>query len=405
MKKINSPGVLLIKLVLYILNPALLLTHGIIWSSYGLSSAQIVYSMKLSYLLILFGMLWHCGFRMKLNLHIVEKYIISGFFIISILSLAAPFFSEMGSLKYTISDFLGFILIPIYYYVTMNFISSSDMSLERLVQILISATFFSSLAVLLMYIYTGGQKVSIPPEIHFGGALAVGYLIFKFDKIKPFLFVEIVVIISACVFSLQRVNLFVLFIPIMIFFILNIVNFKRLVPVTIIISSFVCLFYYLNKSVILDTLYSFSLDLSGGAITFENSSANQRLIEISLILRELSNYDWYTYVFGKGFGALYYNYMGAVPHYDYEVHHAHSSPFLIMLRNGVIGVVFIFTLPILFFPLLRKNDINVIVFSGLLSTYAALLVDQYIYWGALFAISLALCSSLFNVNRALMSNE
>ncbi|ENM3753689.1 hypothetical protein NTH38_003496, partial [Vibrio cholerae] len=104
MKKINSPGVLLIKLVLYILNPALLLTHGIIWSSYGLSSAQIVYSMKLSYLLILFGMLWHCGFRMKLNLHIVEKYIISGFFIISILSLAAPFFSEMGSLKYTISD-------------------------------------------------------------------------------------------------------------------------------------------------------------------------------------------------------------------------------------------------------------------------------------------------------------
>ncbi|ELJ8713342.1 hypothetical protein RUK96_002577, partial [Vibrio cholerae] len=171
------------------------------------------------------------------------------------------------------------------------------------------------------------------------------------------------------------------------------------------ISSFVCLFYFLNKNVILDTLYSFSLDLSGGAITFENSSANQRLIEISLILRELSNYDWYTYVFGKGFGALYYNYTGAVPHYDYEVHHAHSSPFLIMLRNGVIGVVFIFTLPILFFPLLRKNDINVIVFSGLLSTYAALLVDQYIYWGALFAISLALCSSLFNVNRALMSNE
>ncbi|ELZ1193294.1 hypothetical protein SSD25_003582, partial [Vibrio cholerae] len=218
MKNINSPGVLLIKLVLYILNPALLLSHGIIWSSYGISSAQIVYSMKLSYLLVLFGMLWHCRFRMKLNLHIVEKYIVSGFFIISILSLAAPFLSEMGSLKYTISDFLGFILIPIYYYVTMNFISSSDMSLERLVQILINATFFSSLAVLLMYIYTGGQKVSIPPEIHFGGALAVGYLIFKFDKVKPFLFVEIVVIISACVFSLQRVNLFVLFIPIMIFF-------------------------------------------------------------------------------------------------------------------------------------------------------------------------------------------
>ncbi|MFM5341006.1 O-antigen ligase family protein [Aeromonas veronii] len=392
-------SLLLIKITIYIIIPALLLAHGIIWHHYNVSSPEIIYAMKLSYILVLVGMLWHIDLKFSVSFSLIDEYIFFGFTVILLSSLIAPFVSEVGTLRYTISDFIGFALIPIYYVTAINFICHKSIGIDEFIVIVINATFFSSLSVLFMYIYTSGAKVSIPPELHFGGALAIAYLIFNFNIIRFPILIKIIIIMAACVFSLQRINIIVLVIPIMLFVLMNVFNVKKILAIIafVILTSFS--FYLVNGDAIVNVISSFSFDLSDSSLNFHNSSANQRLIEISLILRELSSYDWYTYLIGKGFGAEYHNYMNAVPHYDEVMHHAHSSPFLIMLRNGILGVAFIFTIPIFFISRLTNKNISAIVISGLISTYIALLVDQYIYWGALFAISLALCSSVFKMTK------
>lgn len=384
---------------MYIMLPLLLLAHGMIWVNFGYSSAVIVYSMKLSYLIVLLGMCLFCNFKLKFNLSWIDKYILSGFVIVSFTSLLAPLLSEVGSLKYIVSDFVGFLLIPIYYLLAINFIQQTDMSIDKFLIIIFNSTFFISIVVVFCFFYSGGWKVSIPPEIHFGAALAVGFVIFRTKSLSFSLMVKIAIIVLACILSQQRINLMVLMVPVVLFFIRNAFNIKKIFVFSIMLASFCAVIFFSYTDLIEKLIASFAFTWSPSSFSFDNQSANQRLVEISLILRDLSFHEWYTYLFGKGFGALYYNYMDTIAHYNDYVHHAHSSPFIIVLRNGILGCLFIFTIPLLYLSLIFKKGIHLVVLSGLLSTYLALLVDLYIYWGALFAFSLALCSSVIKNNR------
>lgn len=387
-----------IRLGLFFLIPISLLIHGLIWVNLGYSSAAMVYSMKLSYIIVLVGMLIFCGFRVTKNINWRDYLIIWGLLLTVLFSTFSPFMSEIGSLKYLISDFVGFLLIPIYYVAAVSYIKKTENGIENFINLIIDFTVAISIVVIFYYIYSGGDKVSIPPELHFGAAISFAAVIFCKNKIKLSSYIKIIIIIFACVVSQQRINLLILIVPIALYVLMNAFNVKKIVLFFTILVLFAYVIFIFKSDLLTQVIMSFALTESsqGG---FEDGSANQRIVEISLIINEMSKFDYLTQIFGKGLGAEYENLGGTIPHYDEYMHHAHSSPFLIWLRNGLFGVVIFFILPLIYAPLFRKNNFNYIALSGLISTYLALLVDQYIYWGALYSFSLALASCTLSDNR------
>lgn len=384
----------LIRLGLYVLVPLSLLCHGVLWILYKESSAVFVYLMKLSYLFVLVGMVLNLRGKIVTNLNFRDMLIILGYCFVCILSLIIPVITNDSNFFYYITDFVGFALVPIYYIICLSYIRSKKNGFDYFLNILINATFLSSLVVIFYYFISGGDKVSIPPEIHFGGALAVSNLLFSKNKFEFNSFTRVFVIVLACVLSQQRINLIVIVIPIIVFIFLNFYNLKKIFVSACGVGFIVAGIVYFKYDMVEQVVLSFAISESQQGSEFEDASANQRITEMNLIIREMTNHNDFVFLMGKGFGAEYENYAGAIPHYEATMHHAHSSPTLIWLRNGVIGVFIVFSMPLVFFGLLKKSELGRVAYCGLLCTFTALLVDQYIYWGALFSLSLAMCSSL-----------
>jgi O-antigen ligase len=132
-----------------------------------------------------------------------------------------------------------------------------------------------------------------------------------------------------------------------------------------------------------------TVDVSTGQV-FTDPSAASRFLEGLLVVRELETHRR-AILLGKGFGGTYENFDNLIPHYPQRQHHAHNSVLTILLRNGLVGVIAIFSIPlVLVFDMLRKDRERFVAAHGLLMTYVALMTDQYLYWGLLYGLSFAL---------------
>lgn len=133
---------------------------------------------------------------------------------------------------------------------------------------------------------------------------------------------------------------------------------------------------------------------------FTDGSLNQRVIEMNLMLQELSQ-SAAMLVLGKGFGATYENKDGVLIYYGARVHNAHSTPFLVYFRNGLYGVVLYFIpLALVMFTIFSRNVILFRASLALLVIYVALFFNQYFYWGYQFGLAMALWMYCYERRKA-----
>ena len=375
----------LIRFSFCVLVPLCFFGHGYIWFKSGQSesNALLVYGMKLAYCVYLLGVLlgakWNGGY-------LKEKFFVFFMLMTFIFSSFVPFFNtKLINERYYIGDLLGFLIVIFYYSCTLAYIRSNKDGFDFICSTVVLGSFFTSLVVIFFYVASGGEKVSIPPELHLGAAFALSRLFWL--KIDGKSIVIAFVIGLACVLSLQRMTLIIVVLPVLCLFLFDASRFIRSLPGLVLLALIVV-------TPNLDKISEKITELipENNVMTFSDSSVNQRLVEVDLIAREIKKGSLLNYFLGFGFGAVYENKDYLIPNKGNYIHHSHIALVSVFFRNGLLGIISVFIIPFLFFVRFRFDSNYKIALVGFISTYVALISDQYIYWGALFAISLALCS-------------
>ena len=375
----------LIRFSFCILVPLCVFGHGYIWFKSGQSesNALFVYGMKLSYCVYLLGVLLGakcCRGNFK------DIFFIFFMFVTLIVSSFTPFLDiNLIDRKYYIGDLLGFLIVIFHYSCTLAYIRSNEDGFDFICSTVVLGSFVTSLVVIFFYVASGGEKVSIPPELHLGTALALSRLFWLKMNGKS---IGIALVIAlACVLSMQRINLIIVVLPVLCLILFDASRFIRLLP-GLVLLALIVVSPNLNKiSEKVTTLVP-----EDDVMSFSDASINQRFVEIDLIAKEMKEGTLLNYFLGFGFGAVYENKDYLIFNKGDHIHHSHIALGSIFFRNGLLGIISVFIIPFLFFVRFRFDSNYKIALVGFISTYVALISDQYIYWGALFAISLALCS-------------
>lgn len=388
-----------------LLNPLLLLMHGYVWvTSGGTSSASLVYAMKFAPLIYLLVAVSTLGVRScfallqsKLALLMVAVFAIS---------LATPFlFGTGASTFYYFADALGLAAVFSYFLLTRELLRLSPRFRTTVFQIMVAGAVVTSLVILGLFAWSGGSKVSIPPDIHYG--IALGLTLYFTSGAQKFHVPWQPLVLAAGVGASQfRMNMLVAGLSMAAgwFWALRGRGAAwRALEILVILAAVVVLF----AQPIQATLSRFGLVTWGigdaveiirggegqilGALPdkeLEGSAVDQRYVESVLVWDELVDQPL-SLLLGKGFGATFEN-TGALTGHGVREHSIHNSIFALWLRNGALGVI-LFLLPgLLALWTLFKRDRGLYVSSaGLLAIYLACMADQYVYWGGYLGIALA----------------
>jgi hypothetical protein len=368
-----------IKISLFFLLPLFFLLHGWIWVSTGVSSALMVYLIKLSYLPIVVSLSFSSGFSKDVFPVLIGMLLIICGLLGSIFSI-----QDLG-VKYFLADLFGFIVLWLSFLAVSSYVKQGNEYWWRMVSWIVGSTFMVSIVVVIYYFASGGDKVSIPPEIHFGAAIIIGLLLFYPDQRTTTNLIKFGVILAACILSQQRINFLVIFVPVFVFVLHRVRNPLALFRFFLALLIVALVIFFVFHSLFLNLFMRMKFDISVGGISFQDNSANQRFIEAKLIMEEVGRLPMFQVLVGKGFGAEYAN-TG-----DVSVHLAHSTPFVLLLRNGVIGVFLFFVICFSALSRLFRSNQHAVASCGVLAMLMAMMFDQYVYWGFLFAASLALC--------------
>lgn len=393
-----------LRITLELVIPILLFLHGLDWiiqNKTGVSSVNgdiCLYLIKISPIPFLL---------LSINNYGIKPFLLKSTFCINLLflflflfGLLNPFFSKFEiSFFYYLSDFFGLLILLLSINIFTYALLKKHISLSFLFSTYFKSLFSICIVIFLYSILSFGQKVSIPPEIHFHISIFMGMIFFRFDgfrigKVKLFF------IIAAIVLSQMRIYLIILFLSgiLFLFFYLFIQKkwklFGKNLPLILLVISMIVLF---AGDTILERINSVNTIQDSSIYDdefFEDASAQQRLIEATSIFKKIENSSTYYLVFGQGFGAQY----DLVSIDGSKIkHHSHVAYISILFRNGILGLcILIVPLIQLIKNLFTKNLLQYFISTALLLTYFAFLTDQYIYWGFTFAIAI----SMFNFVRS-----
>ena len=394
--------------VLVIIVPVLLTTHGLIWGSLGTSSSAMVYGVKLSSLLFIFIMMINLGTKpifFKKN-----SKNLNFFLLIFLTGLLTPFvIQDKLNFFYYLSDSIGFLILFLTIFYVRFLLEKKIIEVKDLYNVLIWSMFLISLGIIVNYFLSGRGKVSIPPEIHFALAIFfcsyfIGYRFSKLHKLFTLLLILVAVFLSQF-----RMNMVIAFGSILIGYLwsMKVGSNKEVFKKIIILGFLVFTVFYMFSDILIDRLDSIKLsDDFGSDITtvFEDKSANQRFIESYLVLKEMDDYEFLIKFLGKGFGAQYTNIGNVIPNYPLRQHHVHNTIMTLYIRNGLMGIL-IFLLPTIYMVkgFFSKKRNFFLITVGMLFAYVALGTDQYIYWGLNFGICIAIFQ--YELNRVKDIND
>lgn len=394
-----------------VLNPILLLMHGYHWNATRFeSSAILIYLMKLTPFVFLLA----AAYALKIEgvFRSLQTMVVLPMAVVWALSAVAPvFFDPPPSLFYFAADAVGLAATFAYFLVTRQLLLDGRFSdlRHQIFRILITGAAVTSVFIIVIYFWNF-EKVSIPPDIHYGIAIAIlMYLIAPpMDRrlwIIPFLiiagigaaqlrinFLVAILCIGAgwffAIFLSGRVGLsgltlrttMVLFVLIAPFLTPVVGMVQRLSPETLIVSQE-------------------ALD-NPAPRTRENVGVDQRYVEVELVFAEMAR-EPLSYLTGKGFGATFENVNGIFVDKDDRIHSVHNSVVAVWLRNGLLGVaLFLIPAALAVITCFQRRSRDLYVASvGLLMIYLACLTDQYVYWGGYFGIALAIWAQAWREAR------
>lgn len=378
----------IISIPLVVLFPMAFFFHGYYWHNFGESNVFLVYSMKLCFIF-----LFLLYFRIQLaKLLFAEKFIFFVFIFVIVFSLLSSLInSYLISFKYFFFDIFGLLIVAFYYIIIRSYIEYSPNNYEKLLKIISNSTMTVSLVVIFYFFYSGGAKVSIPPEMHMGLSLVLLLFLYSSKRSKMD-YIRLLIVITAGFLSLQRIYIIIVFITL--FFWLFDLSKPRIWKILTMLLCLVMALALKDQALLLLESRNMVFTFGGeGLLSFQDGSANQRFVEAKLVFDTIKNSDYsaFSWLFGLGFGAEFVNSSNSLPHKGEFIHHVHVTPVLLILRNGFLGLL-LFLIPLLLScKLIFSNRRGKIAFIILFCTYIAMLFDQYVYWGAAYAISLALC--------------
>lgn len=390
-----------------ILNPILLLVHGFFWNFGGLNTAILVYGMKITPLFFLAGAVFSLGVRDAIGAFANKPAAILA--VVCLISLVTPLiFGTEPQLFYYFADAAGFISTVSYAGVTTQLIKRNPSLIGLIFRVMISGAAVTSVVIVALYFITAGEKVSIPPDVHYGIALSV--VLYLTSSAKGLNLKLSPILIAAGVgAAMLRMNILIGVLSIFaawfwqLIFNRKKISAWRAVETAILLAVMALLF----SQPLMSTLSRATLVAwyppdaiakiwAGSPILgsipdrdLEGAAVDQRYVESLLVFEELQAAPA-SFLVGKGFGATFENTDGVLSGHDAREHSIHNSIFALLLRNGLMGVLLFLTPAGLAVWTCFRGDRRLFVASvGLLSIYLACMADQYVYWGGYFGIALA----------------
>jgi hypothetical protein len=395
-----------------LLNPVLLLLHGFIWTtSGGVSSALIVYLMKLTPLI--FAVLAIVAVGAGGLQQILRSRLIVCLAGLLVLGAISPlFYEDRPSLFYWLADAAGLSALFCYALLTRQLLRS-DLKIKEIIhRVIIAGAAATSIVICGLWVWSGGGKVSIPPDINYGIALTfVLYFSEKKEafnpKVAPF------VVAAGVAASMFRMNMILALAAGTAGLLWSLVygggrrRFWRLAEATLMIAFVVVLFHQTLGETIsrlnlrnwnplgaIEVVVSEQEDSSEGkaasdeSISSERSNESERPIEQensheeeatpqaatnsnhpemkvlvensraatdgieqryveAVLVIEELQKHPASFLTGRGFGASFENVDNVLGGHGAREHSVHNSIFAILLRSGLIGVVIFLTLPVL----------------------------------------------------------
>lgn len=392
-----------------LLVPLFLLAHGYLWNaSEDVSNALLVYLMKLApFIYLLAGII---VLRLDGVKSALQHRALWAMAIVMILGLVAPFLVGMRpSVFYYAADAIGMLATFAYVLVTFELLRRLPGLRHIIFKVMIAGSVIASLVILVLYVWSRGNKVSIPPDIHYG--IALGLLLYLASLAEKFRFKAAPMVIMAGVGASQfRMNMLVTVISILAswFWVVALNRGRhfhwRVLETVLLITIMVVPFSSaisetLGRSGLviwnpLDAIAAFlrnnfqiigeidDKDLAGQAL-------DQRYVETFLVFQEVMRQPL-SFLTGQGFGATFANTASAIATGDAREHSVHNSIAALLLRNGIVGVA-IFLVPAIFAirTAFRRERALFVSSVALLAIYLACMADQYVYWGGFFGIAIA----------------
>lgn len=377
----------------------MLLSHGILWGEQQFSSSFFVYGMKISLACYVFLIVFLFPWTQRILT--VRSAI---FFIIFIGSSLTPFlYSSTKSAFYYFADMGGFLVFGGTLLITKQLLVRRVFTIDDYLSFLQIFALAVSCVVIGCYVVFG-LKVSIPPELH--GSLVSSLLLILFYSTNTYRKVFFVggTLVVGGVFSLHVVTIFSIFFALALYGIFSWyekkTNWSALLVLMIIFV--VCLgsvklnslnslgryeVFKPNRSEYMQDVFSKEKKDTEFVKQFLLKKTGVRGIEAYLVLAEMKQAGFGEALFGKGFGATFSNIEGLLPKKASFVHHAHITPIILFLRNGIIGVLLWVVAGVWSFKaLFTKNRPQFIFAAGCTMNMIASLTDQYMYWGVLNGI-------------------
>lgn len=374
--------------------PALMAVHSVIWYGTGVSSAVAVYALKLVTLSVIAVVLLRYRIGPMLSRPLRPLLLGSTAVLLGSVIATAIHYDEV-SLAYALSDAAGWLATTGYIVVLFYALRRGLLPVEDLFGALRWGTVIVCCGFIIAWAMTGGEKVSIPPDVHLGVALTLGRWLTARGTRRPVEHLLILVIVIGVVASAFRMNYVVTVFTILVsitWILVRDADLRRIGRVAIILCVVAATAIGFREQV-RGRLESFALsstvDIRSGEV-LSDRSAGQRFVEGVLVIDEVIGSP-VALIIGKGFGATFDNSAGLIPHLDDQVHNVHSTPLTVLLRSGGLGLVLLLAVPLIACRDLFTRDPDLFVAAlGLLASYLALLTDQYLYWSLSFGTAFAL---------------
>ena len=395
---------LLLRLQFGLIVPLCYLLHGALYAQGGAALSTtlfiVVYLIKLTYLgVAVIGFLLY-GAKIFSDPDARR---------VTITIAALSYFSINGSLLHTqyispfyfFADLLGFSVFALYFSVLKYHFSNTPRLQAEIFDLSRLNVIAYAAVVLIYFTLSQGMKVSTPPDNAVTIAICLGILFTHwrdFRTTDKLLVLGSVIVIVAL--SGMRILLLVPLICLL-FIGLQVSRSRGLRPLITVGAAFLVGLFITNL-IAGDQVIERLLSIRDAGMFFlsytdtmgVDASIAQRVIEADLILAHMNQHPS-TFIFGGGFGALYENSLIDNDHYSSLQHHAHSTPLVLLLRNGPLGFVLYCALFVIAIKnLLHKTRLISIASLALFCQWISALFDQYAYWAFHFAFAMALLSSL-----------
>ena len=390
-KNLKKIHIQITKIVLVFIIPLLFTLHGLIYNSTGVSSSGIVYSIKLATFLSIVPLIKAYG------LYVFKDIQINALKNIFILIVFFNIISSLINVKnisffYFFADLAGLSITFIYIFYLLYIFKHQNLLFFKILNYCFKSAVFISLGIIVNYLISNGNKVSIPPELHYIISLTFVSILIGFKKEIFMKIVFISILIIGIMTSQLRINLLLMILSVSfgLYWVFRYKKLKNSLLYFLIVTFIAIIIISSFQEILLSRLESLQFtEINSNNILVDNS-ANQRVLEVLAILDTIKDSNFFLLIFGHGFGATYNDMMNLIPHYPLTMHNSHVAYFSIFFRNGLLGLI-IFITPLIYSLkfIFMKSQISFVFCVAIFLTYIALIFDQYVYWGFYFALSVS----------------